>query len=124
MLNLFIRGGIFMWPLLFIGMGIIIVSVVKAGELFGSKSLGRSRLESGLNGIILWGGLSAVLGFLAHFWGLYMAMLAIREANDISPAIVADGFAVSLITILFGLLIFLLSALAWMLLRWRLKKLS
>ncbi len=65
--------------------------------------------------------MSAVIGFFGHFWGVYMAMQAISEATDISPAVVAEGYAMSLITILTGLFIFLF-AFVWFMLRWKLRK--
>ena len=72
MLELFFRGGIFMWPILFIAIGIAILTIKKAIDIFGRKQMDQKHLENGLNAIILWGGLSVVFGFLAHFWGLYL----------------------------------------------------
>jgi biopolymer transport protein ExbB/TolQ len=124
MLDFFIQGGQFMWILLVLFVVIIYLSVKKAIELFMKKGLDKARLESGINAIIFWGGISTVLGFFGHFLGVYMAMQAIKMANDISPAIVAGGYAVSLHTILFGLFILMISAVFWFVLRWRYKKLS
>jgi len=123
MFTIFQQGGIFMWPLLIIAISVVILSIKKAIDLFGQTEQPRKQLESGLNAIIFWGAISVIIGFLAHFWGMYMALQAISMASDISPAIVAQGFAVSLITILFGLLIFLFSGIMWLVLRWRYKKL-
>ncbi len=124
MLSLFFNGGVFMWLLLIIAISIIILSIKKAIDLFGSKISDPNHLEKGINAIIFWGGVSLVVGFLAHFWGLQLAMMAISHANDISPTIVANGFAVSLITIIFGMLIFLFSAIIWFIFRWQYKKLT
>lgn len=124
MLDFFIQGGQFMWTLLILFVVIICLSVKKAIELFMKKGLDKARLESGINAIIFWGGISTVLGFFGHFLGVYMAMQAIKMANDISPAIVAEGYAVSLHTILFGLFILMISAVFWFVLRWRYKKLG
>jgi biopolymer transport protein ExbB/TolQ len=49
-------------------------------------------------------------------------MNAIAEANDISPAIVAMGYGMSLTSILFGLFIFIVSMSIWFFFRWRFKK--
>ena len=122
MLQTFIRGGAFMWPLLLILIGIIMLSIKKAINIFSGKNLDQARLSSGLNTILFWGLISIVIGFLAHFWGLYMAMMSITQAADISPTIVAEGMAVSLITIIFGLLIFLISGIVWLFLRWQLNQ--
>ena len=82
----------------------------------------RDKLKNGINTILFWGSLSVVLGVFAHFVGLYEAMQAIKVAGDISPAIVAGGYAMSLITILSGLSLFLASAIIWMVLNWKYKK--
>ena len=123
MLHFFGSGGPFMWPLLFVAIFIISISIKKAIDLFGKRELNNARLESGINAIIFWGGISVVLGLFAHFLGVYMAMQAISMAHDISPAIVAQGYAVSLTTILFGLFIFMFAAIFWFILRWRHKQL-
>ncbi len=52
------------------------------------------------------------------------SMQAIEAANDISPAIVAGGYAISLITILTGLLLFMFSAIVWFLYRTILTKIG
>lgn len=121
MINLFYNGGFYMWPLLLLALIILGLTIKKATDLFGVKQSNARTLESGLNAIFFWGAMSAVIGFLAHFHGMYEAMMAMSKAPDISPAIVAGGFAVSLITILFGLVIFLIASIAWLVLRWRYK---
>jgi len=123
MFTLFMQGGFYMWPLLLFAIIIIILSVKKIVDLFFKSDLSHAKIESGINSILFWGGMSVLIGFLGHFHGLYLAMEAISRANDISPAIVAMGYGVSLITVLFGLLILLFSALIWFVLRWRFKQL-
>jgi len=123
MLHFFNAGGPFMWLLLFAAIAIIILSIKKSLELFGKKDPNQTNLEKGINAIIFWGGISVVLGFFAHFFGMYQAMLAISKVPDISPAVIAEGYAVSLTTILFGLFIFLFAAIFWFLLRWKYKQL-
>jgi len=123
MLTFFQEGGIFMWPLLAIAIVIVYLTVKLAVELSGSDQPGHEKIKMGINTILFWGSISVVLGIFAHFTGVYLAMEAIRRAHDISPAIVAHGYAMSLITILAGLFIFLISALIWLALRWRYKKL-
>ncbi len=120
---IFKQGGPFMKLLLLIFLGIVFYSTKKAIDLFAKHDLEPSKLERGINGIIIWGGISVVVGFLSHFWGLYLAMIAIKYANDISPSIVAGGYAVSLITILFGIFIFLFTAIIWLIFRWRYNRL-
>ncbi|MBN1465151.1 MotA/TolQ/ExbB proton channel family protein [candidate division KSB1 bacterium] len=114
-------GGAYMWLLLIIAIVILILTVTKGIQLYGKKE-NKRQLENGVNAILFWGAFSLVLGFFAHFHGVYMAMGAIQAANDISPAIVAGGYAVSLITILTGLLLFMFSSIVWFFYRTRLAK--
>ncbi len=46
-----------------------------------------------------------LLGFTGTVWGMIAAFDAIKEANDISPAVVAGGISQALLTTLFGLIV-------------------
>jgi len=122
MIDFFYRGGIGMWLFLLIGIVILVLSVRKAMQLFGGGGADKIQLESGLNAILFWGVICAVLGYFFHYLGLYNAFTAISRAQEISPAVVALGYRESLITILTGLFIFVLSALVWLILRAQLKR--
>lgn len=122
---LFIKqGGLLMWPMLIFAIIIVGLTIKKITDFTRSQKLSLEKLEAGINAILFWGFLSLVLGFYAHFHGVYLAMQAISKAMDISPAIVADGYRISLITILFGLLTFMISSIVWFILRWRYKILA
>ena len=123
MINFFQSGGIYMWLLLIIAIVILVLTITKGIQLYAKKE-NNKQLENGVNAILFWGAFSLVLGFFAHFHGVYLAMQAIKAANDISPAIVAGGYAVSLITILTGLFLFMFSAIIWFLYRTRLTKIG
>lgn len=112
-MDFIIRGGIFMYPLVIVAIAVIIIAVRKANDLYMKEGLSKQKLEKGINSILFWGAFSIVLGFFAHFMGVYNAMLAIQQAENISPAIVAGGYGMSLITILFGFVIFIVSLLLW-----------
>jgi uncharacterized membrane protein len=124
MIQFFREGGEMMWLFVLLVLIIVYLSIKKLIQLYGQQDLPKSTLETGINAIIFWGAISAILGFFAHYLGVYYAMQAIYRANDISPAIVAQGYSMSLITILTGLIIFLLSAVIWFILRWRFKQIS
>lgn len=55
-----------------------------------------------------------ITGILGQLIGLLLAFRAIEEASDISPAIVAGGLKVSMITTLYGIGIYLFSILVWL----------
>lgn len=69
----------------------------------------RSRL-SNLKSIGLFG---LVVGVFGQLIGLYEAFNAIEEMGDISPGLIAGGLKVSMITTLYGFVIFLLCYLLW-----------
>ena len=56
---------------------------------------------------------AAVFGIFGQCIGLFQAFMAIEEAGDISPAIIFGGLKVSMITTLYGLMIFLISFIIW-----------
>ena len=124
MFDLIMRGGPYMWPLIILAIVNIVLITKKTVELFIKPASNSIQLERGINAIMYWGILSGVLGFYAHFMGIYLAMQEIMAAADISPAIVAGGYAMSLITVLFGLNIFMISSLFWFAFRWRFKQLT
>jgi biopolymer transport protein ExbB len=84
-----------------IGQGIEQVekSIVNAG------SIEMSFLERGLVWLSLVISVAPMLGFLGTVNGMIIAFEDIAAANDISPAIVATGIAVALLTTLFGLVV-------------------
>jgi len=79
----------------------------------GWNYLNNEQLEKGMNAILFWGATSLLVGLLAQMAGLYQALGFITNANDISLGIVASGLRVSLTFPIFGMLIFIFSALIW-----------
>lgn len=55
-----------------------------------------------------------VTGIFGQMIGLYSAFTAIEKAKDVSPAIMAGGLKVSMITPMYGVFIFLVSYLLWL----------
>ena len=54
-----------------------------------------------------------VTGILGQLIGLYSAFSAIERIGDVSPAMLYGGFKVSMITTLFGIIIYLISLSLW-----------
>ena len=164
MVQLFIDGGGFMWPILFIFIiGFVFVgerlyhlvkglqsdenfandvaetyqeSGVKAAQDLCETSLGpvsnlcanalnkasdgvdaaekaldqsgvieMASLEKNMTWIALCIATAPMLGFLGTVWGMIQAFNDIKMANDISPAVVAGGISVALLTTAFGLVV-------------------
>ena len=70
---------------------------------YGSVEMGR--LERGLVWISLFISLAPMLGFMGTVIGMIAAFDNIQAQNDISPAIVAGGISVALLTTLAGLIV-------------------
>ena len=79
------------------------------GEIAAEKALDQSgaiemaSLEKNMTWISLCIAIAPMLGFLGTVWGMIQAFNDIKMANDISPAVVAGGISVALLTTAFGL---------------------
>ena len=80
---------------------------VEAAEkaLDQSGSIEMASLEKNMTWISLCIATAPMLGFLGTVWGMIQAFEDIRVANDISPAVVAGGISVALLTTAFGLVV-------------------
>jgi biopolymer transport protein ExbB len=77
--------------------------VEKSVIAYGGVQMGL--LEKGLSWISLFIALAPMLGFMGTVIGMIDAFDAIAAQNNISPAIVADGIKVALLTTVFGLIV-------------------
>ena len=68
------------------------------------------------------GVLALVTGVLGQLMGLFQAFGVIEQAGDISTSLLAGGLKVSLITTLYGIIIFIVSMLKWIGLDWLLSR--
>ena len=114
-----LEAGPFIWPLHAIAIYNMILFIKKGVDLFFRSNLSSHELERGINTIVFWGCFAIALGFFAHYSGLYMAIQALSSAPEISTRIVAGGYAVSLVPVIYGLGIFMISMICWLFLRWR-----
>ena len=111
------EGGPFMYLLGIIA--VVVVWLALKNMYIQFRQNGESGTHSGVNAILFWGCIALLLGVFGHFMGVYQAMQSIMAANDISPAIVAQGYIMSLSTIIFGMGILLFSSVSWFYLRSR-----
>ncbi|TNE30699.1 MAG: hypothetical protein EP346_03060 [Bacteroidetes bacterium] len=119
MMELFYMGGpLFMGILTFIFIAMIVIAVINGIPFLKGKysdlDEGRRKLayikDAGL--------LALVIGVLGQLIGLFSAFKAIEMSMmDISPAMLAGGVKVSMITTIYGLVIYALSLLIWVGLR-------
>lgn len=73
--------------------------------IMNAGSIEMAFLERGLVWLSTIVSIAPMLGFLGTVFGMVRAFDAIAKANDISPALVADGIMIALLTTLFGLIV-------------------
>jgi hypothetical protein len=87
------------------------LSFYNATLLFTGKSSQVNRAN--LNGVLVFGAATAVLGVALQLIGFVMALEAIIEAADISPQMVMGGLKISFYTTIYGFIVFVVSAVLW-----------
>ena len=80
-----------------------VAAAEKALEQTGSIEM--ASMEKNMTWISLCIATAPMLGFLGTVWGMIQAFNDIKMANDISPAVVAGGISVALLTTAFGLVV-------------------
>ena len=82
------------------------------------KTLHRSRqfgagAQHFLNAVLFWGCVSAAIGLLGQFSGLWISLNVISQAETINPSLVFQGLMESFSSTILGLVVMILSAVAW-----------
>ena len=123
--ELHVMGGMLFMSVLFsILVAIVILTILGIIKAFGKASRYSILLKNVVQAIRFAGGFAAVWGVLGQGIGIYQACIAIQEMEDVSPALLAGGFQVSMITALYGIIIFLLSYILWFILKARMNYLE
>jgi len=113
----FIMGGsLFMSILTILLVIIVAVSVYFAVAIASGKANEKVNFSHQLKYVKSIGLFTMIIGILGQLIGLFSAFTAIEAAADISPAILAGGLKISLITTLTGIVIYLISIIIWFLL--------
>ncbi|MGC9342850.1 MAG: MotA/TolQ/ExbB proton channel family protein [Bacteroidales bacterium] len=114
MFELFYMGGpLFMGILSILLLIVIVITVVFLVKVLNRQVESTANFRQQIKYIRAVGLFALVTGILGQLVGLYAAFIAIEAAADISPAILAGGLKVSMITTIYGILIYLFSILLW-----------
>jgi biopolymer transport protein ExbB/TolQ len=116
MIDAFQSGGIMMWPMLAIGLGILALAIRTAFALFGS-GVPEPQTETRLQAILFWGVMAALLGLLGTAVGIIQMAQVLAVLGQVESPLVYGGIGVVLVTLVFGMMIFLVAAICWFLLR-------
>lgn len=116
MVEVFRSGGVMMWPLLFIGVGLLAITFRSMARVRTGAT--PEEMERGLLSILFWGAMALVLGVLGTVVGLVQMGRVMSRFGALEPSTVWGGFAVTLVTLVFGLLLFVLAMSCWYGVRW------
>jgi len=113
----FVMGGSLFMSILSILMVIVVaVSVYFAVTIANGKASEKANFKQQLRYVKSLGLFTMITGILGQLIGLFSAFTAIEAAGDVSPAMLAGGLKVSMITSLTGIVIYLISIIIWFLL--------
>lgn len=102
MIELFQMGGMLFMSILTIELAAVIFVAIKC---FLDKTRSVNQIKS-------FGLLAAVTGIFGQLIGLFSAFEAIQEMGGVSPAMLAGGLKVSMITTMYGIVIYLIAIIA------------
>jgi biopolymer transport protein ExbB/TolQ len=92
---------------------ILVIAVINGAHLLSNKSSSNDQRINRLGFIKSLGLFAFVIGMLGQFLGLFQAFDIISSGMEISPAIMAQGVKVSMVTSIYGMIIFLIAYLLW-----------
>lgn len=116
MMDFLRTGGIAMWPLAAVTLGILYMTV-RSGLLLRRGETPAEEIRRNLLGILFWGAMAMVLGFLGTVMGIVMMAEAAQLAGPVEPTLIWGGVHVALTTLLVGSFIFIVATLIWFALR-------
>ncbi len=106
--------GPFKFPMVFILILVLIVILLLVIDTFVKGKSNPERRKQSLNALLVLGSMNAAIGMLGQIMGIWYALAAILQAEDISPAIVIEGLQASFGTTYFGLITFFIAIVAWL----------
>ena len=96
---------------------ILVIAVINGAPLLSKTTTADDQHIKRLGFIKSLGLFAFVLGMLGQFLGLFQAFDIISSGMEISPAIMAQGVKVSMVTSIYGMIIFLIAYLLWFILK-------
>lgn len=118
MFDLFLMGGpLFMGVLSLIFVVMLIVATTNGVQVFKKRETNSNYNKQKLGYIKSVGLFALVIGILGQLIGLFSAFEAMEVGNvSISPAMLYGGFKVSMISTIYGMLIYATSIILWLIL--------
>jgi biopolymer transport protein ExbB/TolQ len=118
MLRNLIEGGIyFMLPIYLMWVINIVLTGIITYRFSREETKSRASLKPLSELVLFLGSFAFLFGILGQIIGLMQALQAIQQIKDVSPALLAGGFRVSLLAPAYGFVLLLLSYAIWFITR-------
>lgn len=117
MMELFVEGGVLFMSIVTIGFILVLAATVRGAMLvFGENEHSAFYIKDQLAYIKAAGLFAVVCGVFGQMIGLFQAFKALEHMGSVSTAMLAGGLKVSSITTLYGLFVYLIALLSWLVL--------
>ena len=113
MLTFVQQAGPFIFAQFLLALVVLLLFIVNLVRLAGSHGAGALRLRVGIDALLFWGCLTAILGFLGQWNGLHRGANAIRDHGVLNPSLVVLGIGESLSTSVFGMFVLVAALFLW-----------
>lgn len=112
-MNMIVAAGPFGILLVILALAIVALILRTIMRTVKRDGVDGPRFRNGLNAILFWGCVSAAIGLLGQFSGLWISLNVISQAEVINPSLVFQGLMASFSSTILGLIVMILSAVAW-----------
>lgn len=117
MLQFLSEAGPVVFPLMLLAGVIVVLATWNGLALLVKKTAAAGRRRHSIDGILFWGSVAAILGFLGQWIGVMGLARSIAQQGVVNPQLVVFGLSESLWTPVFGMVVFTVSAFLWFFLR-------
>jgi biopolymer transport protein ExbB/TolQ len=121
MIDFFLKGGVVMWPLAAVGLGMLYLAA-RTARLLRRGDAAADDVQRGLQGVLFWGVMSVLLGALGTVGGIIVMTDAVAQAGGAEPGLIWGGVSLALTSLVFGLALFIAAAALWFALRFWLSR--
>lgn len=117
MLQFLREAGPVIFPLMLLAAVVLLLTLWNAVALMLRGGDAAARRRHSIDGILFWGSVAAVLGFLGQWIGITKMVVVVAERGIVSPSMVVLGLSEALLTTVTGMMVFTVSAFLWFSLR-------
>ena len=118
-LRVFMEGGFLMWPLVLIVLVLLGLVLRTLWELLFRGGTNTTLVQSGLDGLLFWGGFAVIIGVLGSVTGYHKSMSAMVAHGVANPRYIWVGAAEGLVPGIAGLAVLMVAGICWYILRWK-----